>query len=637
MKQFFCELLFICSTATGPGAQPIDDLAYGTVLYEYYQEEYSEALLNVMIAESRGQLGEDAVRFELAKGSFAFAEGMYGYANEVFTGVPDGELTELDQMRLAFHLSREYHRRQDWDALGEELAKIDLGKSWLGKQRVHPEVEFMKAEHAVEVQDFATAETAFAAMDPESPLRAYGVYNLGVAYREAGRLDDAMRTFRGLSKMPTYTQEALDLSQRARLALALIARDQQNHTRAENVLADLPSEGRYQDVAMAAYGGLAMDTENYELAARIWMTLQEESYWTPSTATARLGFPMSLEKMSLQDRRASTDLALQQYKRAEESFSHRHASLTALTNAASDPSWVTGLLEVFARPLQLDEDGKITEAQQFEMQALMQNWEKQLGHTDWLEWLATDSVHQALVQWRDLGEMQTWLGGMQERMNALSEVAVEQQSRSERARGMLVDDGLLEMRTALEAQTVALKERLGELAATEPALTNEWMYPLANSEERELLSDLARMESLLVHMKPADQAKWSARIDRLKGVVFYEVVAEQKKRERVLNKELKALQAELASIDDKIARVTAAEEQFVAGVGADFTLFQSRADDLLAQVNLARSSREELLAGEIRSRMQDEMQTIEKYLLVTRIAIARATDQLAMQSDGVQQ
>ena len=634
MKQFFCELLFICTAATGQEAQPIDELAYGTVLYEYYQEEYQDALLNVLIAESRGQLGEDQIRFELAKGSFAFAEGMYDYANEVFGAVPEGELTELDEMRLAFHLSREYHRRQDWDALGDALAKIDLGKSWLGKQRVHPEVEFMKAEHAVQVQDFATAEAAYSAMDPENPLRAYGTYNLGVAYRQAGLLDDAMRTFRTLSEMPTYTEEALDLSQRARLALALISRDQQNHTQAESVLADLPSEGRYQDVAMAAYGGLAMDTENYELAARIWMTLQEQNYWTPSTATARLGFPMSLEKMSLQDQRASTDMALQQYKQAESSFSLRLASLNSLTQAAEDPAWVAGLLEVFARPLQLDEDGKVTEAQKLEMQGLMHRWEEQLGHTDWLEWLATDSVHQTLVQWRDLGEMEFWLGGMQGRVAALNEVAREQQLRGERARVMLVDDGMLEARSALQLEVEELRARLTTISAAEPQLTRAWIYPLADDEERSLLNDLADMEALLVHMNPADQAKWSARIDRLKGVVFFEVVAEQKKREQVLSKTLKALETELSGIDGKIARVAAAEEQFVAGVGTDFSLFESRADDLLARVTQARASREGLLAREIRSRMQDEMQRIEQYLLVTRIAIARATDQLALQVDG---
>lgn len=329
MKHFFCELLFLCTVAS-PGAKPIDELAYGVVLYDYYQNDYQAALLNTMVAENRGQRGENPERFDLAKGSFAFADGMYDYAREVFDAIPEGELSDLDEMRLAFHLAREYHRRGDWAPLEEQIAKIELGKSWLGRARVHPEVEYMRAEAHVHNQQFAAAEDIYARMELENPLRAYGLYNLGVAYRATNQLEGASRTFRELSNTPAYSDEAYDLGQRARLALALISREQQNTTAAEEVLADLPGSGRYQDVAMAAYGGLAMDNEDYELAARIWMTLKEQEYWTAATATARIGFPMSVERMAGQGNRVTTEMALTQYQLAEQTFSNRLTNLATL-------------------------------------------------------------------------------------------------------------------------------------------------------------------------------------------------------------------------------------------------------------------------------------------------------------------
>ena len=173
MKQFFCELLFICAVAS-PGAKPVEELTYGTVLYEYYQNDFDAALLNTVVAQAQHRVGDEAVKFELAKGSFAFANGMYGYANEIFSAVPEGELEPLDEMRLAFHLAREYHRRQAWEPLAEQLNRIDLGKTWLGKRRVHPEVEFMKAELAVVKGEFAEAARLYEVMAEENPLRAYG-------------------------------------------------------------------------------------------------------------------------------------------------------------------------------------------------------------------------------------------------------------------------------------------------------------------------------------------------------------------------------------------------------------------------------------------------------------------------------
>ncbi len=632
MKQFLCELLFSC-TVLAPVAQPVDELTYRTVLYEYFQEDYQGALLNALVAEAQQRRGDNPIRFELAEGSFAFADGMYGYANEVFNAIPEGELTELDNMRLAFHLAREYHRRQDWAQLEPQLAKIDLGKTWLRKkQKSHPEVEFMRAELAVQQGNFDAARGYFDLMGEEHPLRAYGLFNLGVAYRQAGRLDAAQETFRQLAEVDAYDNEAYDLGQRAKLALALIARQRQDTSTAETVLSDLPSEGRYQEVAMAAYGGLAMDNEEYELAARIWMTLQQQAYWTPSTATARLGFPLSLEKMSLQPQRggrqvATTQMALHQYQQAEQSFMQRLDNLVSLNQQAQDPAWIQQLLTVFASP----------ERDEAQMQDLMQSWQDQLGHTDWLEWLATDHVHEALNQWRDLNEMQDWLNLLPDHLQALQGVADEQARRNQQAKALLHDNGIYAQRQQLAAEIAQQETTLQQIRASQPQPTYAWMVPLADAEERGTLARLQHMRGLLKHMSAADQQKWSARIARLEGMYFFRLVEQQAARTQELNKSLKSLQELVAQIDERVMRVNRAEENFVAGVGASFDGFLVRARDITRQVDGARSMREELLAREIRGRMQQEMQQVHQYLLITRIAIARATDQLALSGDTAAQ
>ena len=128
MKEFLCELLFTCSML-GAGAPPIDELTYGTVLYEYFQEDHEAALLKALVAQGQDRRGENTTKFDLAAGSFAFADGMYDYASKTFASIPEGEIEDIDQMRLSFHLAREFHRRQDWQSLGPQLENIELGKS----------------------------------------------------------------------------------------------------------------------------------------------------------------------------------------------------------------------------------------------------------------------------------------------------------------------------------------------------------------------------------------------------------------------------------------------------------------------------------------------------------------------------
>ena len=89
-------------------------------------------------------------------------------------------------------------------------------------------------------------------------------------------------------------------------------------------------------------------------------------------------------------------------------------------------------------------------------------------------------------------------------------------------------------------------------------------------------------------------------------------------------------------MDGRITRVSNAESEFAAGVETDFLVFTDRADVLTADVARALDAREVALAGELRRGMAREMKEVQQYLLVTRIGIARATDELAMGAETVE-
>lgn len=164
-----------------------------------------------------------------------------------------------------------------------------------------------------------------------------------------------------------------------------------------------------------------------------------------------------------------------------------------------------------------------------------------------------------------------------------------------------------------------------------------WMARLATPEERALLHELAAMRGLVsAHMNGADRAKWLGRIDRLEGTVFWQIADDRADRTRQLAKTHAENLALLADVDARIARVANAESEFAAGVETDFLAFTDRADMLTADVAKALDAREVALAGELRRGMAREMKEVQQYLLVTRIGIARATDELAMGAETVE-
>ena len=612
IKQILCELLLSCSVAAG-SVPSVADLTYGTLLFDYYQQDYQAALLQTMIAESRQRRGSDTTRFDLAAGSFAFADGMYRYAMHSFDQVAAHELQPLDRLRLGFHLSREYYRRGDWNSMGEQLSSLEQGLAAGGS--THPEVSFMRAEHALAVGRIAEARLAVQQIPVESKLRAYGLFNLGVALRADDQPAGARRAFAEAAAIAAYDQEALDLSQRAKLALAYMARDEQDARSAQAVLEALPAEGRYQTVALAAFGRLAMQREHHELAARIWLSLQRADDWSTAGAAARLGLPLAVHGLAASDR-ANLPLALSQYRAAERSFELRLHHLQDLVRSTRDPQWIAGVMTMLTASPEQQGDA-------------MQHWEQQFSHADWLAWLARDDINQLLGQWDRLTSMQQWLGGTARRVDALQQVAAERIRRSGQARLLLHDDGLLARRSALAAQHVALGARLDALQAATAEPVMRWMLPLAEPPEAQLLQDLQRMGELSQRLPAEDRARLKARIDRLQGLVFYRLAEQRAKRIQVLRKQQRAAAEEVAALDRVIARVQAAQSVFQSGVGADFAGFVERAAELEQVVEHARSRREALMAAQIEQRLQQESAHIQRLLLATRVAIARATDQLA--------
>jgi hypothetical protein len=129
-----------------------------------------------------------------------------------------------------------------------------------------------------------------------------------------------------------------------------------------------------------------------------------------------------------------------------------------------------------------------------------------------------------------------------------------------------------------------------------------------------------------------ERQRWLDRIERLEGILFWQLADERAARLRRLERRHAENAALLADVESRVARVAAAEQEFVAGVEADFGAFAERAGNLAAQVDASLGQREVALAAELREGMAREMQALQRYLLATRIGIARTTDRLAAAS-----
>ena len=185
--------------------------------------------------------------------------------------------------------------------------------------------------------------------------------------------------------------------------------------------------------------------------------------------------------------------------------------------------------------------------------------------------------------------------------------------------------------TELARERKRLELTAEALSSVEPEPKAEWMRRLASADELRTLDELDALRAALVQL-PAEQRKHLERREaRLRGALFFGQVRELSERRRALTRRSAELQELTAAIDARAERLEHAEARYTQTVAADFSTFARRAESVRALVDGARDNAEERLAREIRNGMQREMEEVAQYLLVARIAIARATDQLALQ------
>ena len=388
-----CDWLLGCPTAAATAIA--EDLQYRSVLYPMYQDHHEQALVESMsLIALAGEEPTARVRLQLAQLNAAIALGMHDIADDIVANLATGQTDPRVRVRLGFLHARDCHGREAWPCLKRSLQEFDDARRELHDTSAIPapidaEVSFMRAELATAEGDFDRAQYIVSTeLSPKDSFRAYALFNLGVRLHSAGIPNRAERVFTYLESMPVYTDDALDIKARARIALSVINLQRTQSASAEATLRDAPAKGRYHEQFMSSYGARAMEHGDYELAARIWLTLANETPWSSAGKTALVAYPMCLEHI------AAPNVALTQYRDAEAKFGQRLVDLDVLTTRTQDLAWVARLLEAFARP-----------AQEGTSDPTLSEWRARMGHDDWLYWLNADSTQADLMQLRDLEQI----------------------------------------------------------------------------------------------------------------------------------------------------------------------------------------------------------------------------------------
>ena len=300
------------------------DLKYGTILFDYYQQNYFASLIGYEVANSRGELNHQIDEARLLHGGMTLSYGLPDEAESIFQQLLNAkdkkeiseeineEINEEVRNKAWFYLAKMYYHKGEANKAGETLNYIsgDI------PQDIHNEYNYLATLINIRNKNLTSAEEALNSVMKGSVFEPYLIFNLASSQLKNGDTPNSEVNFQKVIDYGTNhpEEEFQVLADRAKQALAHIDIEQENLLAAWLHLQFVRTTGLYSNRALLSYGWSAIKLERYDIAIPALRALDRRSISIAEVQEAKvlLGH--------LYEQQKAPRTALKQYLLAEKSF-----------------------------------------------------------------------------------------------------------------------------------------------------------------------------------------------------------------------------------------------------------------------------------------------------------------------------
>ena len=546
-----------------PVGKPIDqpkavqDLYYGMVLFDFYQQNYFSAAVELLTAQEKNRLKHHDADGQLLLGGLYLSYGLHTEAEDIFKRLLDGGVAPEVHDRAWFYLGKIRYQKQLYkDA---EIALAHVGDSL--DDSLQEEFRTLKANLLMAQKKYTEAANELESMMGDSngsnaKQRAnYARFNLGVALIRAGREKEGTDLLRQVAELKSSESDQKALRDRANLALGysllksapILAKDFLKHVRLN---------GPYSNKALLGLGWAEAELQRYEQALVPWTELAKRDKTDLAVFEALLATGNALERLR------AFPQAMQAYNNAITIFEQELASLNNTVEAVKGGRLWADLLSQVSH----NEMGWFWEAEL-------------LPGTPEARYLpmvlAEHGFHEAIKNLRDLwfldGKLSRWqteIPAFDAMLNLRRETYESQLNKLTPEQTL---DHVLDVRTSRDIYAAELKK----IGSTKDA------FSLVTEKEKKLLDRLVKVEERIWRLSK-QPGRHTENIDSYrdkyrfyKGLLTYDVETTYAIRFRQVEKSLKSLDAEL---EETLAKQNSLQRAR-ANAPTDFDQYSKRIDD----------------------------------------------------------
>jgi hypothetical protein len=608
----------------------VADLRYGVALYHYYQQDYVNAIAELMVADTRDGIQGHSDNPELIAGGISLAFGMQQHAEAVFERILQDERRPQSMRDAAwFYLGKLHYTRGDWAAAEQSFSRV----SKQFNPALYAQLQALQINIRIRHNNYS--ELSLNAVEQQELKRwePYALYNLGAAHARTNEFTQAQAFFNALANINLAKDsgaraEQWALQDKAYTALGYSYLAQKKYAAAIREFTKVRLEGIYANQALLGYGWAAVAQEEYTKALPPWQLLRSRSLMYPAVQESLLALPFAYEKLN------APGEAVAAYEIAEDLLAREIHLIRDMRATLTEGELLT-LID--NKPLSAeDAKAELTAAtEDEELKAVItddgQNWLK-LDSTSIIktrsaymrELFAQTRFQASVLELRDLLRLQKLLQEWQPKLTAYRDLLLEKQAQRSRQEQLLTQSAFAQQTQQLQQQRDQVSARLEKIIAADDYIA------LADEETRSLYQRVERAEQTIRRMQAAgqDTRELEARQKMFGGILLwraaqnYPIALEQQR-------------SELAQINSALASVikTQAHINEITATSLDIQPVLVRLQTLQSETALQLQATGELISRQtslLRAQVDQQLAAhetrLKNYLSQAHLAVARLYD-----------
>ena len=506
--------IFSVSSAVAGTSAPKDlkDLYFGEALYDAFQGDWFDAIsrLDTELAQHYGldEPKRDTLYYhinqaEFAVGDFELAYRMHQRAGRAITAVIEGNVDEPARNEAIFRLARIYFQK---DQPVNALYAVERIRGAV-PEKIRDNLAFLRAQILMANGRFDEAERILKDLQGAKSLEGFSTYNLGVALLKNGKELEGRQYLERTGRINSNDDLTLAIKDKSNLVLGSKMLEEKNFEGAKLVLDRVRLKGPFSNRALLGSGWADAFQGHFERALVPWSILVTREVTDASVTEAMLAAPYAYGKLNVYSKAALM------YGNALEKFGIEIDKLDASIKSIREGYFLKALVR---EELKQDADWVV------KLRKLPQTPETYYL----LELMASHNFQESLKNYLDLEELrkklETWKGDL----DAFEEI-IDQRRAYYQPLLPAIDQ---EFRR-LDSQ---MRLRLEQRERIEQRLKNMLVVPrpdyLATSEERVIGEQIIQLEKNLTANGSSVSKGIEARINRLRGLLHWNIYTEYDRR-----------------------------------------------------------------------------------------------------------